>query len=192
MRRYYPILVDDSLRATVGLSTPGQWGEFGWRGWSLENGEYVWVDGGLYSVNYMSAREKNLRDSLIKREMATLWEPLRRGWTPEECMEGTETPEIMRIDGRRRPGFDNEYRLCIYGSKKAMREKPGRILNGHMDIEGSAGVHVYHFESPEGLKAVYIPDVMDDTPMTVTLTDADGNEKLIKVRRAYWLTLIPR
>lgn len=59
MKAYYKNMVDDSLRNAVTHAGPDRWSEYGWRGWSLDDGRYIWVDDQVYDVQYLSYKEKN-------------------------------------------------------------------------------------------------------------------------------------
>ncbi|MDE6681244.1 MAG: hypothetical protein K2J92_07855, partial [Muribaculaceae bacterium] len=61
---YYPVLVDDSLKHVIERAALHRWSDNGFRGWTLDNGEYVWLDDSIYSVNYTSVAEQALRSML--------------------------------------------------------------------------------------------------------------------------------
>ena len=84
MEKYYGVLVDDSLRNTIVNATPADWQPYGWRGWALADGQYLWLDEeSIYSVNYVSQLEKNMLDSLSRLEISTLAPAMRQGdWKP--------------------------------------------------------------------------------------------------------------
>ena len=70
MADYYPLILDDSLLRVLATAS---WHPDGWRGLTLADGQYAYIDSTLlYSLPYLSARERHLRDSLIRREIATL------------------------------------------------------------------------------------------------------------------------
>lgn len=98
MVAYYPIMVDDSLRHVVAAADTSRWISAGWRGTTLDNGGYVWIDRGLYAVNYMSEAEKALRDILVRDEMESLAPELRDGWEPAFCVVDPHDGTLYRVD----------------------------------------------------------------------------------------------
>lgn len=150
MCMYYPVMVDDSLRKVIAESAPEDWGEDGWRGWTVGNGNYLWIDGALYEVGYISDEERTRRNDLITREIRSLSPELRGGWIPEWCMsdpvDGTiyriDADSLMTVSGEVTPGL---YRLAIYMKGADLRGKPMRVIKGHKDIEGTAGAVLYYF-----------------------------------------------
>ncbi|MBD5330271.1 MAG: hypothetical protein HDS03_10430 [Bacteroides sp.] len=153
MKAYYPVLVDDSLRKVVAQSAPKEWSEAGWRGWTVRDGQYIWIDGDVYEVNYVSAKEKILKDSLIKKEKESLPARLRSGWLPEWVMEDVEEGTLYRIDADsmalavsgKEISDGGSYRLAVYRKGGDLRKDPERILHGKRRIEGSAGTVNYLF-----------------------------------------------
>ena len=53
MKQYYSVLVDDSLKSVIVTSRPEDWEKYGWRGWGLKGGAYVWLDTEIYDVSYL-------------------------------------------------------------------------------------------------------------------------------------------
>lgn len=157
MKAYYPVLVDDSLRNVLAKSSSSEWSEAGWRGWTVKDGQYLWIDGDVYEVNYISSREKNLKDSLVKREKASLHQNLRSGWMPEWVMEDVTEGTVYRIDAdstsvagsNAKDGGAGSYRLAVYQKGGDLRRLPERLLRGKRKIEGSVGNVFYYFsEAP--------------------------------------------
>lgn len=174
MKAYYPVLMDDSLRNVLAKSSSSEWSEAGWRGWTVKDGQYLWIDGDIYTVNYLSAREKTMKDSLVKREKALLHSTMRVGWMPEWVMEDTSEGTVYRIDADSLSvasaasggTSDGVYRLAVYKNGGDLRRQPERILRGKRKIEGTVGNVFYYF---------------NDTPMK---TDSDSVEYMIEVYSA--------
>lgn len=153
MKAYYPVLVDDSLKNVLAHSAPAEWSEEGWRGWTVKDGQYLWIDGDVYEVNYVSSREKSLRDSLIRREKESLPADLRSGWLPEWVMEDEAEGTLYRIDAdslalasaSMEVADGGSYRLAVYKKGSDLRREPGRILRGKRKIEGTVGNVSYYF-----------------------------------------------
>ncbi len=157
MKAYYPVLMDDSLRNVLAKSTSSEWSEAGWRGWTVKDGQYLWIDGDVYAVNYISSREKTLKDSLVKKEKASLPENIRTGWLPEWVMEDVSEGTVYRIDADSTSvasassgkGNEGTYRLAVYHRGGDLRRNPERILRGKRKVEGTAGSPFYYFsETP--------------------------------------------
>ena len=48
MVAYYPTLIDDTLKKTIEEAPDSTWQEQGWRGWTLYDGSYIWIDNGKF------------------------------------------------------------------------------------------------------------------------------------------------
>lgn len=197
MRGYYKEMVDDSLRRTVTASYPDRWNENGWRGWTIDDGEYIWVEDKVYDVPYISQKESENLDSLINIEINSLPADIREGWVPVLCLAEGKDVRIYRIDchtphhkgkkwrdnARKR---DGRYRLAKYNGMKNLLESPSELLEGVCDTEGSAGTETYRFTDRDGLEVVIVPDFPESgTPVMVTPDDS-----IVELRRVYWHELI--
>lgn len=191
MQKYYSVMVDDSLRHVMTGSHPEDWEENGWRGWSLKNGEYVWLDSDLYDIPYLSAREKAMRDSLSKAEIQSIEKDLRDGWAPEFCLRALDDGTVFRVDSRHDTEGDSTiYRLASYPQGKNLSGKPASLLTGGVEIEGSAATATFHFAGLEGVRASYEADVPDGSTPEIEFTAPDGTLNPVKVKKIYWLDLI--
>ncbi len=198
MATYFPVMVDDSLKKVLRQKDSHKWSENGWRGWTLDDGQYLWVDGQLYSVNYVSSAEKAMRDILMKREIQSLHPDLRDGWKPEMCLMGTSDGTIYRIDLRneksRNDSIDNDedktFRMAVYGRDNDLHGHPRRILKGKRHSEGSADTRWFHFEDGHGTSADYYMDSSDDSePVLIVITPQ--NDTISRpVERIYWLDYV--
>ena len=131
MRTYYGVLMDDSLRNVI-IDNPGKsWVDCGWRGWSAGDGNYIWFDGGIYAIPYMSKRETAMRDSLVRVEMASLYKPMRRGWQPVACYRGVGNDSVFRIDMRQPANKAPQFRLAAYASPAGLRNRPAAEYLGY-------------------------------------------------------------
>lgn len=191
MVAYYPTLVDDSLKHVIINSSPDSWQEYGWRGWSLDGGRYLWIDESVYSIDYLSAAERRGRDKLVAREMASLAPSLRPGWEPVECMKVVDSDKVMRIDRRTERDGQPVYRLAVYPSPEAMRGEPEAIFTGYMEVEGSMQIVYYNFTGPAGVSATYMPDAPDGSDPMVEFTQPGTAERTVTVAPSYWLELLP-
>lgn len=189
---YYPTLVDDSLRRVITGSGPSAWEEFGWRGWSLSDGQYLWLDTRIYSVTYLSRREQQLTDSLSRLEIASLAPSLRGAWKPVTCLKAREGDAVYRIDLAADPHKGPAYRLAKFDSPAAMRSQPAKVLSGYIETEGSAMLVTYHFRGKDGETVEYSPDPVENSSPSLLVTGPDGSTVEIEVIPAYWLDLLPK
>lgn len=193
MKAYYHILMDDSLHNVIAQSKPSDWEKFGWRGYSIGDGNYIWVDSLAYAVNYVSGREQQMIDSLTLVETNSLPAAIRKGWTPKLTMVAKETGKIYRIDemAPAKDGDDTIYRLCVYTDTQKGKDllgMPELMLNGEMDIEGSANITSYVFTDKNGGELTIYPEDIYQGSATLDLPDG----KDVKLEKAYWYELINR
>jgi hypothetical protein len=192
MVAYYPTLIDDTLKKTIEEAPDSTWQEQGWRGWTLYDGSYIWIDNGkIYAVNYISSREANMLDSLRKEEISSLDPALRDGWTPVVCMIDTIDGAIFRIDTKNDTadyGTTGEYRLAGYSMNIDLSGTPTIVLYGALDLEGSMGNRFYHFSDSVGTRADYSPDIIDDNDSVPAIElERNGKIKKFKANPGYWL-----
>ena len=185
MKGYYSVMVDDSLRRVLTDSRPDDWKEYGWRGWSLKRGEYVWIDSDLYAVDYLSGRERQMLDSLTHAEMSSLAPEFSEGWTPEMCLQTHGDNAVLRIDSRKDMSMIPRYRLLIYPAGSDLHGAPAYTLNGYRDTEGTAGTRVYMFTAPSGREVRFSPDIPDGSTPVVEFPDT-----IVPVNQTYWLDLV--
>lgn len=188
MRGYYRQLVDDSLRRAITNSTLSSWQENGWRGWSLEDGRYVWVDESLYDVPYVSHMERILIDSLTREEINSLPEQIRQGWKPVLCLRNDVDGRIYRIDKRENMSVASAkpFRIAVYDDATHLHEVPHLLLEGDRDTEGTAETETYHFADADGNELLLSTDAPDTgTPMLYLPKDS-----AVSLHRAYWHDLI--
>ncbi|MDE6860472.1 MAG: hypothetical protein K2J65_08705 [Duncaniella sp.] len=191
MVAYYHLLVDDSLRTVISSSSPDDWWQAGWRGYTYDNGEYLWIDMGVYGVNYESQLEKAMRDSLLAADAAAVHISLRGDWLPETCLFDSVSGQVLRIDIASTDEPDDSYelpkaRLAIYDKGADLRSAPDKILFGRLNIEGSAATHVYEFNDGDSspLTILYYP-----YEAIYTLASDDGEDSRT-LAKTYFLDLI--
>lgn len=187
MQCYFSTLVDDSLRTVITGSRLTDWNEFGWRGWTLADGQYIWVDEAVYDIPYISKKERILYDEMVNREMASLIPSLRNGWVPVGCMVSSDNKWIYRIDSSAVDG--TLYRLAVYSGGNITDKTPVAIYTGSLDIEGTADVEIYTFSDNTGTRVIYIPDNPDNSPAEL-LIQSPIDTLNINVIPAYWLDYV--
>lgn len=205
MESYFPVMIDDSIKQVMKSADHRRWHRAGWRGWTLDNGEYLWWDGNLYAVNYISAAEKAMLKRLADEEMESLAPGLRKGWRPYFCLIGVDNGSIYRIDKSApkyiadsvsvagpsdTPDNDNpetecNFRLLIYPKNSDLHTAPADSMCGTMNVEGSAGSRRLYFKNHRGHRAEFAMDMSDDsTPVIVVVNKRDSTAH--PVERIYW------
>lgn len=187
MVEYYDVLVDDSLKNTVKEAPDTLWSQYGWRGWTLGDGSWIWIDDGkIYAVNYLSGKEKAMLDSLRKKEISSLEPSLQGSWTPVLCVVDTIGGNIFRIDSDSLTDA-NTYRLAGYKAGTNLNGKPSLVLYGTLDLQGSMGNRFYHFADSVGNNAEYSPDLIEEDSVPEIEVTHQGNPQRYKVVPTYWL-----
>lgn len=184
---YYPVMIDDSIKKKVVDSPDSLW-HSNWRGWTIDNGAYIWIDEGkIYAVNYVSRRENQLLDSLRNVEISTLFPEMRDGWTPVSCIIDIENKAIFRIDVEKADSLQR-FRLAGYHIGSDLHGRPSLMLYGQLYTEGSMENRYYHFSDDAGNSADYSPDVTDLEEISTTIEiNRKGKSKKYKVKPDYWL-----
>lgn len=219
MKSYYSEMVDDSLKQIIMESGPEKWVDDGWRGWTVDDGQYIRIDDKVYEVNYLSTKEKKNLQRLIAEEIASLPPELREGWSPESCHISTSRKTVYRIDRKtgRKPAisssaskngkrnrrhnrnqatYENDsldltgYRLSIYDTLTDLRGAPTRILLGRLEKEGTAGTMIYYFNNQNGVKAVFERDLPDSEFQRISISDSVGGEIVDTLTTTYWRDVI--
>lgn len=175
MADYYPLILDDSLLRVLATAS---WHPDGWRGLTLADGQYAYIDSTLlYSLPYLSARERHLRDSLIRREIATLHPSQRHILAPIACYTDPSRHTLYRLDQLPAPSFDTPaplYRLTRYALPLRLNALPDLTLTGTAAPEGSAAQLTYTLTAPaSNLPTLLIPYPTDaPTPLLYPTPDA--------------------
>ena len=191
MRSYYSQLVDDSLRNAISNSRSFDWHENGWRGWSLDDGGYVWVDEYVYDVPYVSRRERMVIDSLVREEVNSLPESMREGWQPVMCLVNAEDGNVYRIDRCKHvdsvvSGDSDSYRVAIYNKGMHLHEVPSRLFAGSRSTDGTAATEAFIFIDDDGREMF----IESDAPDTGTPVMVMSNDSVVQLKRVYWHELI--
>lgn len=175
MADYYPLILDDSLLRVLATAS---WHPDGWRGLTLADGQYAYIDSTLlYSLPYLSARERHLRDSLIRREIATLHPSQRHILAPIACYTDPSRHTLYRLDQLPAPSASSSaplYRLTRYALPLRLNALPDLTLTGTAAPEGSAAQLTYTLTAPaSNLPTLLIPYPTDTpTPLLYPTPDA--------------------
>lgn len=210
MENYFPVMVDDSIKTAVRNAQFERWHSNGWKGWTLDDGRYLWWDGKVYAVSYLSKAEKALRKKLVDQELESLDPSLRAGWQPYFCLINPETGTIYRIDvasGSGRPtettqadddqeftnitetapdGVAPRFRMLVYPRYTDLHALPADSLSGSMIIEGSAGTRTLTFMNQKGETMQFDMDAADEDnlPNLSTFTPSDTTNATVDY--IYW------
>ena len=191
MVEYYPRMVDDSLRNVIVKSGKEKWSSNGWRGWTLHDGQYLWIDDKLYAVNYVSRAEQAQIDTLVNQEIGSLQEGMRKGWRPVFCLYGTDSGMVFRVDCLSHPDKKLPYRLAVYDRGANLHGRPSMMMRGDMEVEGTVGARTYKFVGRDGSRAYYIYDrSSDDEVQEIYIVTPQGDSIAHPVKDAYWRDFI--
>lgn len=184
---YFPVMVDDSIRNVVSRATRADWSLLGWRGWTLDGGQYLWVEDKLYSYPYLSEAELGLLKLVRRRDMATLPPDLRRDWKPVMCFVSDSGKEVFRIDER---GDSGLYRLLVYDTPKHLNGNPAMNLEGRMRQEGTMQNRIFTFRGSNGEEAeLYADDAQECQPGLTLRQGPESRPRNILLLPSYWLDL---
>ena len=100
MMKFFPIMADDSLKNVLRRTSPSDWEQIGWRGYTFANGQYFWDEGyKLSGINYVSKHELAMREALIKRDLSTIHPSLKaKVMAPFSCFYDTKNDAVYRVD----------------------------------------------------------------------------------------------
>lgn len=190
MAGYYHTLVDDSLKRVITRGAPGDWHQFGWRGWSVGGGDYLWSDSIIYSVPYVSAAERATIECLRREEIMSLHASLRGDWVPVTTLQAPDG-SLFRIDAH--PGADlsreGALRLMAYHKDADLHGMPDLRLSGFEGTDGSEMSVTYEFVDSNGEKYIFDIQPADSDSPRLTREDAEGRTISSDLKQVYWLDL---
>ena len=214
MLKKFNKIFDREFREKIKHAKISDWKSNGYRGysWGEENAS-IWVYDSLTIIDYYSPQEQQLYDELVKQEMESLHESIRgNGWHPFCCYKDITDGSIIRIDIRERKvkkeenfhtdGFiycapqlqpfklrgDEEFRLAAFPKKYDLKGRPKMLLNGYVDIGGSANMRGYYFQ--KGNLEIYLGDIYYKSEKGLLSITKDGIESKHDVEPCYWLDLV--
>lgn len=192
MRAYYSTLIDDSMRRMLTHSHVRDWGSDGWRGWTVGNGDYVWIDSLVYDVNYVSPKEKREQKRLMDKEIASLPRRLRHGgWKPMTCLKGVHHTRVARIDSRHvQKGDSTQYRIAVFDSIVPQHIEPSMVMDGYLTSEGTSETEYYIFTDGKGTTAIYETNIADSPNSYLIITRPNAPAEEMEMEKAYWEDLI--
>ena len=197
MTKRFNQIFDQKFRDRMKSSKASDWHSYGWRGYSYGEDNSLWVYDSLTVINYYSPQEKALYDQLVKKEMTSLHESLRgNGWNPFRCYMDMTDESIVRVDIRASKAVMDEifhingndkFRMSIYPKGSNLMGKPLLVLNGDVNIEGSANIMDYCFKNGE-TKIEFGDSSFKDGKELLRITK-NGKESIHEIKPCYWLDL---
>ena len=197
MTKRFNQIFDQKFRDKMKSSKASDWHSYGWRGYSYGEDNSLWVYDSLTVINYYSPQEKALYDQLVKKEMASLHESLRdNNWRPFCCYMDMTDGSIVRVDIRTSKAVkdeifyvkkDDKFRMSIYPQGSNLMGKPLLVLNGDVNIEGSANIMDYCFKNGE-TKIEFGDSSFKDGKELLRITK-NGKESIHEIKPCYWLDL---
>lgn len=197
MTKRFNQIFDQKFRDRMKSSKASDWHSYGWRGYSYGEDNSLWVYDSLTVINYYSPQEKALYDQLVKKEMASLHESLRdNNWRPFCCYMDMTDGSIVRVDIRTSKALkdeifyvkkDDKFRMSIYPQGSNLMGKPLLVLNGDVNIEGSANIMDYCFKNGE-TKIEFGDSSFKDGKELLRITK-NGKESIHEIKPCYWLEL---
>ena len=150
LKSQFHILFDDSIRRDLRNYTTEDWELMGWRGFMLNNGQYLWADedGHLSYINYESSKLTAYREQLRKEEYQMLNE--LPGWTTGDCLVAVDSSVFLRLEE-----MDGVERLHIF-THDVNPYRQHLVFNGTMESQGTCHNDVYWYACADGLITVWI------------------------------------
>ncbi|MDR2274573.1 MAG: hypothetical protein LBF27_26945 [Sphingobacterium sp.] len=175
-KQRFPEVFDQGLIDLIAQSKIEQWTEVGWRGIMLSNG-IIWIDsdeGKITAVNYQSAFEKKLKQTLIQQQKEYIHSSLKQFKSPVYTIKTEKY--LIRIDEL----ANEKYRYASWkiGDKEYMR--PDIVLNnGKLDFEGSGGNHVITFTNGIYTYKIYRNIIAEKNTADIILIVRKNNQKIL-------------
>ena len=212
IRRFNQVF-DNDFRSKMKKSKPSDWHSYGWRGYYYGEEYLLWVYDSLYVIDYYSPQEMNLYEQLVKKEMGSLHESMRgQGWHPFACFKDKTDGSIIRVDikarkTKKKENFhidpvaltypqlqpfklrgDEEFRLAIYPKGTNLEGKPQMLLDGYVEVGGSANYMDYIFKNDNGIEIKFGDNYFEEDKQLLNRKDSKG-ESSHEITSCYWLDL---
>jgi len=175
INRFDEVFDEELIRLISNSDLEKDWSMMGWRGIMLSNGK-LWLDskGKITSINYQTAKEKALKQSLIEKQRQTLHSSISIYKQP--ILEWKTAKFHIRIDNL---GGSN-YRYASWGIDKKTTDKPDLVLfKGKRVSEGSGGNHHYLFTNGKYIYRCYVSLLGNSKSPPGTLDVFKGKEHLL-------------
>ena len=110
MIRYFDTLFDKQFRQRIAKLDSNSWGNVGWRGCMILDGE-IWDTDPVICINYSSPLEQCYAECLRKKDMSRLHSSLRGDWEPYCC---------YHLDESAYPSFEYSFARVDVSTVKAI------------------------------------------------------------------------
>ena len=154
------------------------WSAMGWRGIMLSRG-VLWLDetGKIFSINYQSDAEKEIKSLLIAKQKITLHSSVSVYKKP--ILEWKTNKFRIRIDDL----GDYNYRYSAWSVEKTSRDKPDIVLEkGEISFDGSGGNHSYTFMNGKYKYLCYVAVLGNSESSLGSLEVFRGDELILSER----------
>lgn len=176
---YYRVMVDDSIRNVVRESRRTDWNEAGWRGWTLDAGQYIWIEGKVYSYPYLSEAEKRLLIEAVELDISTLPPDLGSGWRPVMAV-ADDAGCIYRLDSE---DASDRYRMMRYRRKRLDPARPEKIFVGDLERQGTEQNRLFTLRNGSET-LIFMPDDSGEGMKLVSNTGGRSATRI--VRSVHW------
>lgn len=188
----FDLIFDAKFRDTLRTMDSNSWEAVGWRGYMLCDG-MLWGDGLVEIINYSSPHEQQLRQKIIKAEIAALHPSLRGPWEPiDRFLLDDSNYEFARIDMDTTPDGLG-YRLTLFKKNADVGDKPAMTLYGSLTMQGSICYETYEFGNNDVYGATYEPDYYPEGEENIEsfrpfilLTKPNGKETRLTIAKNHY------
>ena len=181
IRRFNQVF-DNDFRDRMKKSKPSDWHSYGWRGYHYGEDYLLWVYDSLYVIDYYSPQENNLYEQLVKKEMGR---KTKRKENFHIDPVALTYPQLQPFKLR----GDEEFRLAIYSKSSNLGGKPQILLDGYVEVGGSANYMDYIFKNNSGMEIKFGDNYFEEEKQLLNIKDSKG-ESSHEITPCYWLDLI--
>lgn len=189
LKQFFDILFDDSIKNNLRNSTISSWNPKGWRGWTLNDGEFLWTneDGLLYLIPYKSKARNVYIQKMRTEEQLDLNESI--SWITHSCFLSLDSSFFFRLEK-----CDGVERLHIFTNSEFPYKKHS-VYNGFLELEGSCLNEFYWYACEDSLIELEVnsPMCVDSNLLNYYVVFPNQNSlpdvlqgKTIPLQKAYW------
>lgn len=189
MTERYGEIFDKKIKNAIISSKSDDWGGINWRGYTLEEGDWIWFDGDVYIIPYNSDYEKSLRNRLIKKDLASISPVLAKGWFPEISLLDSVSGTVYRIDLKELDSDFTDCRLMAYKDDFIPNADPSYIMYGRKELQGSGGTMCYVFPEEDSLQWT-ICNYWYENKIVLYVGKDDETIVSKDLKKVYWLDMI--
>jgi len=175
LKRYNEVFDEQLVKLIVNSKPSVDWSAAGWRSIMLRRGDlWLYYNGRLLGVNYISKAEEKRRLQLIKIERNNLHPSIRTFKEPVRIIETTQFR--IRIDDM----GAYKYRYTSWPLKSKMSDKPSLVIEkGKWIPEGNEDNYRFEFKNGDFTYDCLILDVPEPGGSPALLTISKGNKEIL-------------